>query len=120
MTRKKTHFHAFPIVFVWVGTGTGKSGKKRLRHIANASQQRYLRVMFVCICNAILEDELREIARHGVTDPEAAYAVLGKSPQCGTCLDHADDVMASERSRCAGTCPSRARNLPSSGAFAAA
>ncbi|MEI9852943.1 MAG: hypothetical protein WDN24_21135 [Sphingomonas sp.] len=49
--------------------------------IANASQQLYLSLMYVCICNAIKEDELREIARHGVTDSEAAYAVLGKTPQ---------------------------------------
>jgi bacterioferritin-associated ferredoxin len=76
--------------------------------------------MIVCICNAIKEDELREIARHGVTDPEAAYAILGKTPQCGTCLDHADDVIASERSRCAGRCPARDRTFSLPGTFATA
>ncbi len=68
--------------------------------------------MYVCICNAIKEDELREIARHGVTDSEAAYAVLGKTPQCRTCLDHADDVICEERERCADRCPARSKFLP--------
>lgn len=68
--------------------------------------------MLVCICNAIREDELREVARHGVTCPEAAYAVLGKSPQCRICLDHAEDVMSEERARCADRCPSRQRFEP--------
>lgn len=63
--------------------------------------------MFVCVCNAIREEELREVARHGVTDPEAAYAVLGKAPQCRVCLDHAEDVICDERARCAGRCPAR-------------
>ena len=80
--------------------------------IANASQQLYLKPMYVCICNAIKEDELREIARHGVTDSEAAYAILGKTPQCRTCLDHADDVICEERARCAGRCPARSLSLP--------
>ena len=66
--------------------------------IATASQQRYLHFMFVCICNAIKEEELREVARHGVTDPEAAYAVLGKAPQCRVCscrsLGHVEGLRA--------------------------
>jgi bacterioferritin-associated ferredoxin len=81
--------------------------------IATASQQRYLHFMFVCICNAIKEEELREVARHGVTDPEAAYAVLGKAPQCRVCLDHAEDVICDERARCAGRCPGRSLSAPS-------
>lgn len=64
------------------------------------------RLMLLCICNSITEEEVREIARHGVTDPEAAYAVLGKTPQCRICLDHADDVIASVQTgperRCGG------------------
>ncbi|OJY67081.1 MAG: ferredoxin [Sphingobium sp. 66-54] len=59
--------------------------------------------MLVCICNAICEDELREIARQGISDPEAAFAALGKRPNCRTCLDHADDVLFSEQRRQAGT-----------------
>ena len=73
--------------------------------IANASQQRYLACMLVCICNAISEDELREIARQGISDPEAAYAALGKRPNCRTCLDHADDVLFAEQRRHGSTRP---------------
>jgi bacterioferritin-associated ferredoxin len=88
--------------------------------IANASQQLYFALMYVCICNAIKEEDLREVARHGVTDPEAAYAVLGKAPQCRVCLDHAEDVICEERARCAGRCPSRSLTLPGGGSFATA
>jgi len=63
--------------------------------------------MLICICNVIKEEELREVARHGVTDAEEAYAVLGKTPQCRVCLDHADDVMACERQRCTRPCGAR-------------
>jgi len=59
--------------------------------------------MLVCICNAISEDELRAIARQGISDPEAAFAALGKRPDCRTCLDHADDVLFAEQRRQAGT-----------------
>lgn len=68
-------------------------------HLANASQQRYLARMLVCICNAISEDELRDIARQGINEPEAAFAALGKRPNCGTCLDHADDILFAEQRR---------------------
>ncbi|MBN8830619.1 MAG: (2Fe-2S)-binding protein [Sphingomonadales bacterium] len=76
--------------------------------------------MFVCICNAIKEHELREVARHGVTCPEAAYEILGKRPQCRVCLDHAEDVLADEQALCAGRCAGRTSSLPDSGAHAPA
>ena len=53
--------------------------------------------MYVCICNAIKESELRRVARHCPGDAEACYAALGKAPNCGTCLCDADDVIAEER-----------------------
>ncbi|MCW2349991.1 MULTISPECIES: (2Fe-2S)-binding protein [unclassified Sphingobium] len=80
--------------------------------IANASQQHYQRIMLVCICNAITEQELRSVARQGVTCPESAYRALGKTPQCRICLDHAEDVMVEEQSSCRGRC-SRSLNAPS-------
>ncbi len=65
--------------------------------------------MLVCICNAIREDELREAAQLGFEEAEAAYAWLGKQPDCGICLEHADDVLLEAR-QCAksalpATCP---------------
>ena len=53
--------------------------------------------MYVCICNAIRESELRRAARHVSGDAEACYAALGKAPCCGTCLDDADDILQEER-----------------------
>ena len=50
--------------------------------------------MYVCICNAIRESELRQAARHVAGDAEACYAALGKSPCCGSCLNEADGILA--------------------------
>ena len=53
--------------------------------------------MYVCICNAIRENDLRRCAKRCGGDAEACYAALGKMPSCGTCLDRADDILAEER-----------------------
>ncbi|WBY17511.1 (2Fe-2S)-binding protein [Erythrobacteraceae bacterium WH01K] len=53
--------------------------------------------MYVCICNAIRETELRRVARRTNGDAEAAYAALGKRPNCGSCLDEADAILFEER-----------------------
>ncbi|HZV17345.1 MAG TPA: (2Fe-2S)-binding protein [Sphingobium sp.] len=74
--------------------------------------------MLVCICNAISEDELRTIARQGISDPEAAFAALGKRPNCRTCLDHADDVLFAEQRRSASTRAPAPQSPPASFATA--
>jgi bacterioferritin-associated ferredoxin len=53
--------------------------------------------MIVCVCNAITEDELKELARKGARTPEEAYAELGCEPQCGSCLCYAQELMDEER-----------------------
>ena len=53
--------------------------------------------MYVCICNAIRECELRRVARQTCGDAEAVYAALGKRPNCGSCLDDADAILFEER-----------------------
>ena len=53
--------------------------------------------MYVCICNAIRETDLRRAARHSSGDAEECYAMLGKRPNCGSCLDEAEDIMFEER-----------------------
>lgn len=53
--------------------------------------------MYVCICNAIRESELRRAARHCSGDAEACYAMLGKRPNCGSCLADADAIVFEER-----------------------
>ena len=53
--------------------------------------------MYVCICNAIRETDLRQMARKTSGDAVAAYAALGKRPNCGTCLKEADAILFEER-----------------------
>lgn len=53
--------------------------------------------MYVCICNAIRESELRRAAIRAGGDAEAVYAALGKRPNCGTCLADADAIVFEER-----------------------
>ena len=55
--------------------------------------------MYLCVCNALSEDEVRAAARRGAPCAQAAYSSLGCEPQCGTCLCYAEDVIAEERSR---------------------
>ena len=53
--------------------------------------------MIVCVCNAITEQEVRDLARAGARSPEEAYAALGHEPQCGTCLCYAQEIIDEER-----------------------
>ncbi|EIZ78574.1 hypothetical protein WSK_2621 [Novosphingobium sp. Rr 2-17] len=52
--------------------------------------------MYVCICNAIRENDLRCAARRCAGNAEAVYGMLGRTPQCRQCLDDADDIIADE------------------------
>lgn len=53
--------------------------------------------MFVCICNAIRETELRSAAVSCSGNAEAVYASLGRPPQCRQCLDEAAEILCEER-----------------------
>jgi bacterioferritin-associated ferredoxin len=53
--------------------------------------------MYVCICNAIRESDLREAARCNAGDAEAVYEALGKRPNCRQCLEDAHEIMVEER-----------------------
>ncbi len=53
--------------------------------------------MYICICNAIRETELRRVAQKTNGDAEAAYACLGKRPNCGQCLADAEAILFEER-----------------------
>jgi len=55
--------------------------------------------MIVCVCNAITEDELRDLARAGARTPEQAYATLDSEPQCGSCLCYAQQLIDEERGK---------------------
>lgn len=53
--------------------------------------------MIVCSCNVIRAEEIRQAARQGAKDFEAAYAALGCRVQCGGCESHAEAIITSER-----------------------
>ena len=53
--------------------------------------------MYICICNAIRETDLRQAAIGHEGDAEATYAALGKRPNCGQCLDKAGKIIEQER-----------------------
>ena len=53
--------------------------------------------MYVCVCNAIRDSELRHAARRVEGDVEAVYASLGCEPQCCMCLEEAEEIIVEER-----------------------
>lgn len=62
--------------------------------------------IYVCICNAIRESELRRAARRCPGGAESVYAALGKRPNCRQCLDEAEEIVFEERDL--GKLPARA------------
>lgn len=54
--------------------------------------------MYVCICNAIRESELRSAARQCCGNAESIYTSLGRPPQCRQCIEEADEIVEEERS----------------------
>jgi len=54
--------------------------------------------MYVCICNAIRESEIRAVARRVTGGPDEVYAALGRTPQCRQCLGLAAAILQEERS----------------------
>ena len=53
--------------------------------------------MYICICNAIRDRDLREAARAVDGDVESVYLSLGCTPQCGQCLPEAEALIADAR-----------------------
>ena len=53
--------------------------------------------MVVCVCNAIRERDLREVARDGAVSACQAYRALGRAAKCGQCVPFAREIIADER-----------------------
>lgn len=53
--------------------------------------------MVVCICNAIREGQVREVARAGSTTACQAYRALGCQAKCGQCSVVARAIIDDER-----------------------
>ncbi|KQO53006.1 (2Fe-2S)-binding protein [Sphingomonas sp. Leaf257] len=53
--------------------------------------------MFVCVCNAIRESQVRDAARAGSMTPCQMYQALGRQPKCGQCAVLARAIIEEER-----------------------
>lgn len=42
--------------------------------------------MYICLCNALTDRQLRRAAEAGATRPADAYAACGCRAQCGSCV----------------------------------
>lgn len=49
--------------------------------------------MYVCICNAITEDQVRAQLDRGARTVAAVHRALGVSPKCGKCLPMMRDLV---------------------------
>ena len=68
-------------------------GFRHIYAIDNHSHSRYMKSMYVCVCNAITDRDLAGLASEGVGCAKEAYRRLGGAPVCGRCLDFAQDVI---------------------------
>ena len=53
--------------------------------------------MYVCICNAVTENQIRAAAEAGTTDLWHLQSVLGVASGCGTCRDTASAILGEYR-----------------------
>ncbi len=55
--------------------------------------------MYVCVCNALNENTVREAARKNdsTVNVVKVYETLGVKPQCGMCLCDAQSICDSEK-----------------------
>jgi bacterioferritin-associated ferredoxin len=49
--------------------------------------------LYICICNAITERQVRECARSGVCSVDQLASELGVGAGCGRCLECATDLL---------------------------
>ena len=53
--------------------------------------------MYVCICNAITDSQIREAARGGIEDLWGLQAELGVATRCGSCRNAASEILREHR-----------------------
>ena len=64
--------------------------------------------MYVCVCNAITDKQIRAAAEAGTTDLWRLQAELGVATNCGSCSEVASEILAEYSSkRPAAKAPSR-------------
>lgn len=50
-------------------------------------------LMYVCICKAVSDQEIKEAVANGNADLASIQAHLGAATNCGTCIEHAQQVI---------------------------
>jgi bacterioferritin-associated ferredoxin len=53
--------------------------------------------MYVCICNGITDKQIRRAAEAGVRDIRQLQATLGVASGCGSCKEHATEILGEYR-----------------------
>ncbi len=53
--------------------------------------------MYVCICNAVTDKQIRKAAAAGVKDLWGLQAELGVASGCGSCKETAADILRAHR-----------------------
>ena len=59
--------------------------------------------MYVCICNAVTERQVRECARSGVRSLEELACTLGVGAGCGRCAEGACELLEQVHGETSGT-----------------
>jgi bacterioferritin-associated ferredoxin len=49
--------------------------------------------MYVCLCNAITDQQIRRAAKAGVASVHELTESLGVASNCGSCADHAQSII---------------------------
>jgi bacterioferritin-associated ferredoxin len=49
--------------------------------------------MYVCVCNCFRDSELRAAVNAGAASAAEVFEALGHQPQCGGCLEFAQDLI---------------------------
>ena len=70
--------------------------------------------MYVCICNALTDKELSEVAHQGARTVDDAFRMLGTEVCCGQCRCMAEDVIESTTAK---SVSAESRGGPAPGAY---
>ena len=55
--------------------------------------------MYICICNAVTDKQIRKAAKRGVRDLWDLQRELGVASGCGSCKEVASEILLEERQR---------------------
>ena len=56
-----------------------------------------IRIMYICICNAVTERDVRECVRRGCNSLDGLSAELGVGTSCGRCRPVAKEILDQTR-----------------------